>query len=135
MAVYAFTNAKFTLNSVNLSDHVHKVTIHTSADDLETTAMGATYKSRIGGLLDYSVNVEFNQDFAGASVDATIFPLLGTVVAFTVKRDAGANSATNPEYQGSVLISDYSPLDGAVGDLGRTSMTFPGSGTLTRATS
>jgi len=133
MAVYAFTNSKFTLNAVDLSDHVRKVTIKTSAAELETTAMGGTYRSRIGGLLDYEITIEWNQDFAAGKVDATVFGILGTVVPFTVKRDTAANSATNPEYQGNCLISDYSPLDGSVGDLGVTSSTFKGSGTLTRA--
>lgn len=133
MAVFAFTDAHVVVNSVDLSDHVAKVTIKTMADELEYTAMGATYKARIGGLKDYSVDLEFNQDFAAGKVDATFFPQLGNVVAITVKATSAANSATNPEYQGNIFIKEYTPLDGQVGALGRVSMSFPGSGTLTRA--
>jgi hypothetical protein len=135
MAVLALTDAKVVLNSVNLSDHVTKVTLKTSADDLETTAMGATYRARIGGLKDGELGLEFNQDFAAANVDATLFAALGTVVAFTAKATSSANSATNPEYQGSVLVNDYSPLDNGVGELAKVSVSFPTTGTITRATS
>lgn len=135
MAVYVFTTSKVTVNSVDLSDHVKKVTLKTSADEKDTTAMQAAggYRTRLGGLLDYQLDIEFNQDFAAGKVDATFFPILGTVVPFTVKRDVGANSVTNPEYQGNILVKEYAPLDGAVGDLGVSVVSFPGSGLLTRA--
>lgn len=135
MAVYAFLNPHLVLNSVDLSDHVRKATLKTSSAELDTTAAGATYHSRIGGLNDYEWTIEFNQDFAASKVDATVFAALGTVVALTLKRDSATTSATNPEFQGNALISDYTPLDGAIGDLGIVSVTWKGSGTLTRAVS
>lgn len=139
MAVFAFTNAKVVINSVDLSDHVAKVTLNVEADELETTAMasGSTpgYRSRIGGLFDWSVDVEFRQDHASGKVDATLWPLLGTTTTFSVNPFNAANSTTNPQYSGSVLVSKYSPMDGSVGDLAGTSVTWPGAGTLSRATS
>jgi hypothetical protein len=135
VAVLALLDAKCVINSVNLSDHITKITLKTQAADLDTTAMGATYQARIGGLKSWSADIEFNQDFAASNVDATIFPLLGTVVAITAKATSGANATTNPEYQGNVLVQDYTPLDGQVGALAKTSVSWPGTGTLTRATS
>lgn len=135
MASFAFTDASVVINAVDLSDHVRSVTLNVEAEDLEDTAMGDTYRSRIGGLKDWSIDVEFNQDFAASEVDATIFPILGTVVTVTVKPTSAAVGATNPSYSGSVLISEYNPLDGSVGDLATTSVSWPGAGTLTRATS
>jgi len=111
-----------------------KVTLKVSAADLENTAFGGTYRSRIGGLKDASLDVEFNQDFAAAQVDALLWPLLGTVVAFELKPTSGAASATNPRYTGSVLITDYSPLDGSVGDLAKSSASWPTSGPVLRFT-
>lgn len=133
MAVIALLDAKCVINAVNLSDHITKVTLKTSAADLDTTAMGLTFQSRIGGLKQWDASVEFNQDFAASSVDATIWPLLGTVVTFTAKATSGANSATNPEYQGSVLIQDFTPIDGQTGALAKMTVSWPGSGTLVRA--
>lgn len=135
MASFAFTDASVVINAVDLSDHVRSVTLNVEAEDLEDTAMGDTFRSRIGGLKDWSIDLEFNQDFAASEIDATIFPILGTVVTVTVKPTSAAVGATNPSYSGSVLISEYNPLDGSVGDLATTSVSWPGAGTLTRATS
>lgn len=135
MATFAFTDASVVINSVDHSDHVRSVTINTEAEDLEDTAMGDTYRSRIGGLKDWSVDIEVNQDFAATEWDASIFSILGTVVTITVKPTSAAVSATNPSYSGSVLVTEYNPLDGSVGDLATSSVSWPGAGTLTRATS
>lgn len=133
MAVFALTDAKVVINSVNLSSFVTKVTLDVEADELETTAMGAVYRARIGGLKNWSINLEMNQDFGASAPDVSLFSLLGTVVAVTAKSTTAINGATNPEYQGNVLVSHYTPLDGGVGDLAKTSFTWPGTGTLTRA--
>lgn len=132
MAVFSFVDGSVSINAVDLSDHVAQVSINTSSDELDDTAMGDTYRSKLGGLKDWSVTVQFHQDFAGSEVDATLFPLLGTVTAIIIKPTSGAISATNPAYTGNVLVSDYKPLDGSVGDLASTSVTWPGSGSLTR---
>lgn len=135
MASFAFTNAFVSINAVDLSTFCRSVTLNVEAEDLEDTAMGDTFRSRIGGLKDWSVDLEFNQDFAASAVDVSIFSLLGTVVAVIVKPVNAAASATNPQYSGNVLVSEYNPLDGSVGDLATTSVSWPGAGALTRATS
>ena len=136
MAVFAFTDASVTINSVDLSDHVRSVTLTLTAEELDTTAMSSTgYRTRAGGLKDGSLALEFNQDFASSEIDATFNGIIGTVVAFVVKPTSGSVSATNPSYSGSVLVTEYSPLANAVGDLATASMTFPTSGAITRATS
>lgn len=94
--------------------------------------MGATYKARLGGLKDWTMDVEFNQDFAAAQVDATLFPLLGTTSTITAKSTSAANSATNPQYSGSGLLKNYTPLQNTVGDLAAATANFIGAGTLTR---
>lgn len=135
MASFAFTNAFVSVNAVDLSTFTRSVTINTEAEDLEDTAMGDTYRSRIGGLKDWSVDIEWNQDFAASAVDVTVFALLGTVVTVIVKPVNTTPAPTNPQYSGSVLVSEYNPLDGSVGDLATTSVSWPGAGTLSRATS
>ncbi|MGH2710618.1 MAG: radical SAM protein [Actinomycetota bacterium] len=135
MSVFAFTDGFVSVNGVDLSDHVAQISISTEAADLDDTAMGDTYHSRIGGLKDWSVTLQFHQDFAAGEVDATLFPLLGTTTAVIIRPDnSDGVSATNPNYSGSVLVNDYKPLDGSVGDLAGVSVTWPGAGTLTRAT-
>lgn len=116
---------------------IHKATIKTSAAELDNTAFGAStaYHSRLGGLKDWQVDLEFNQDFAAAQTDALLFPLLGTTVALEIRSQAGGRSVTNPGYNGNVLVSDYSPVQGAVGDLAVNSASWKGAGTLLRSTS
>lgn len=132
MAVFVLTDAAVTINAVNLSGLVKKVTVKTTAEDKDSTAMGATYKARLGGLKDWTMDIEFNQDFAAAQVDATLFPLLGTTSTITAKSTSGANSATNPQYSGSGLLKNYTPLQNTVGDLAAATANFIGAGTLTR---
>ena len=97
--------------------------------------MGATFRSRKGGLKDGSISLEFNSDFAASEIDATLFPILATTVAFVVKPTSSAVSATNPSYSGNCLVTQHVPVGNAVGDLATTSVTWPTSGTITRATS
>lgn len=118
---------------VDLSDHVQSVTLNTSADIQEDTAMGTSYKTRLGGLLDWSLDVTFKQDFAAAKVDATMFPILGKAGTFTGKPTSAAVGATNPSYSGECILATYAPIGNSVGDLATVSVTFQGNGTLTRA--
>ena len=135
MAKFVLTDASVTLNSVDLSDHVSSVTLEITADEIVTTAMGDTFQSRTGGLKDGTLSIEFQQDFASSEVDTTLFPLLGTTTAFVVKPTSGSVSSTNPSYTGSVLVNSHSPVANGVGELATMSVSFPTSGTITRATS
>lgn len=134
MATYVFTDGRVEINSVNLSTLVRKVTLKINADAPSSTAMGATFQGRKGGgLKDWSVDVEFNQDFAAASVDATLFALLAVSTSVKVRATTGAITTTNPEFQGNAVLTDYTPISGKVGDMGVAMAKFDADGTLTRA--
>ncbi len=134
MATFAFIDARIEINSVVMSAMATSCTLKVNADELEDTAFGDTYRTRLGGLKDWTVDVDFNSDFAASQVDQTLFPLLGTLVTIKLRPTSSAISTTNPEYSGSVLITEYTPLDGGVGDLAKVSVSWPGSGVLARAT-
>lgn len=134
MAIFAFTDANVTINAVNESATIKSVKFNYSAADLKTTAFGATAEARIGGLKDGTVSVKFNQDMVAAGTDAKMWALLGTVVAFKVKATSAANSTSNPEYQFNVLVTEWSPFGGAVGDLAEVEVSWPITGAVTRAT-
>lgn len=135
MASFAFIDARLEVNSVNLSAFAKAVTLEVSADELDDTAFGDTYRSKIGGLKDWNVQVEFNSDFAASAVDATLWPLLGTATTVKVRPTTSAIGSTNPEYSGSALVSQYNPFGNSVGELATVSVQWPGAGTLSRATS
>ena len=136
MAGIVLKNAYVKINNIDLSDHVTQVTIKYAAEIHDKTAMGATARSRIAGLKDWSADIEFNQDFAAGEVDATLWSLVGAApFAVEIRPDAGSASATNPKYAGSAVLPEYNPIDGQVGAFLKTKITLQGDGNLTRGTS
>jgi len=104
------------------------------SDDVETTAFGGEWRTRVGGLKQASLTLEFHQDFGAASVDATLYPLLNTIATVVVKPTSDSVSSTNPTYTANCLVNQYQPFASSVGDLATLSVTWPVSGTVTRAT-
>lgn len=133
MAKIVLTDAKVTINSVILSDHISSITLDTKDDIIETTAFGSTAKTRVAGLQDNSVTLDFLQDFAAANVEATIYPLIGTATTIVVQPTSAAASATNPTYTFSAIVSEWTPLKGGIGQLSTATVTWPISGTITKA--
>lgn len=136
MARIVLTDVSVLINNVDLSDHVASVTINQNFDAVETTAFGDDGRTRTGGLQDSSVTFDFHQDFAAANVDATISPLLGGTTSFAVAPfgTAVAASGTAPRFTGTCLVTEWTPLNGSVGDLSTASVTWPVSGVVTRGT-
>ena len=134
MAVVAMINPKVTIAGVDMSQYITAVELSFEADDLETTNFGTSgWRTRIGGLKQGDAKVSFNDDFAATTVDDRLWSWFGTVVTFNAKATNAANSATNPEYQMSVLVTEMQPLAGKVGELATQDVTWPISGAVTRA--
>lgn len=125
MSTLAFTDARVEVNSVDLSDWVTSVELPIEYEELEDTAMGDSARSRIAGLQDSTVSIAFNQDFAASAVDATLWAARGTVVTVKVRPTSAAIAATNPEYVGSYLISQYNPFGNSVGELATVEVEWP----------
>jgi len=124
------------INSADFSTSIAAVTFDITTAEQEVTAFGDTFVQRISGLKDASISLDFHQDFGSSSVDATLYPLLGSNATVTVIPNGTAVSATNPSYTGVFLVTEYSPLASSVGDLSTLSVSWPlADGTVTRATS
>jgi len=136
MARIVLTDVGVIIGGTDLSDHVASVTINQNVDAVETTAFGDGGRTRVGGLEDSSITLDFHQDFASGDVDATIAPLVGGTASFDIGAfgTAVAASGTAPRYTGTVLLTEWTPLNGAVGDLSTASVTWPVSGVVTRGT-
>jgi hypothetical protein len=142
MARIVLTNVKvmFTDSTpalVDISDHIASVTLTSTYDVVETTAFSAdavplAAKTRQAGLVDNSVTLEFHQDFAASSIESVVYPMLGKVSAITVSPTDDAVSATNPEYQFNAVVSEWTPLNGAVGELSTASVTWPITGKIVK---
>ena len=134
MSKFVTTDYSITLGTTDFSSSIAAVTLEVSADEQETTAFGNSFRTRIAGLKDASLTLEWHQDFGADSVDATLWPLLGSEVSWTILPQGGPVSAPNPSYSGTALVVQYSPLDSSVGDLATLSTTWPVTGEVTRAT-
>ena len=134
MAKLVLTNANVTLNGTDVSSNVAAITLSTSAAEVPTTNFGSGGAvTRVAGLLDNSVTVSFHNDFS--AIEGLVYPLVGsTAVTMVVKPNGTAVSTANPSYTFSVLCTEWTPVNGAVGELNTADVTWPISGTITKAT-
>jgi hypothetical protein len=138
MARIVLTDASVVINGTNLSEFITSISLSTSEDVIDTTGMAAGgARTRVAGLADNSVTIEFNQDFASLATEATInavgSSLVGTNTTIVVKPTSAAVSVTNPSYTFSAVVAEWQPLSGAVGELATVSTTWPISGVITKA--
>lgn len=133
MAKFVATDVTTTINGVDFSDHLAAVTLDISTDEIETTSFsGTNFRTRIGGLKDGSITLDFHQDFGtvtSTAVDKTLWDNLGSLATVVVKPTSGAVSPTNPSYTGVFLVSQTQPVASSVGDLATMSVTWPTAGT------
>ena len=136
MAIFLQNNVGVKINSVDLSDHVTSVTLTQNFDELEVTALGDTSHKFAKGLEASTLTLDFLNDFAAASVQATLQAAYGTTVTAVLLPVKGtAVSATNPLYTVSIIVNNLTPLNGAVGDISNSSMTFTCNSTVVQTTS
>ena len=135
MAIFVATDFSVSINgSTALASYLTQVELKTSANDITTTAFGSTWVTRVAGLKEGSLTLQFNQDYAVSTVDATLWPLLGTNATVVIKPTSTATSSANPAYTAICLVTDLTPVSGQIGDLATFSVTWPTSGTVSRAT-
>ena len=134
MAKYAATDHSITINGTSFSTALQSVELMVEAAELETTAFGGTFRERIAGLKTGSITLNFFQDFAASQVDATLWPLLGSNATVVVKPTSSTASATNPAFTAVCLVTQYTPFSSSVGDIATVSVTWPTTGTVSRAT-
>lgn len=132
---FVATDYRITINGSDFSASLAAVTLDVSAAEQEVTAFGDTFVQRISGLKDASLSLDFHQDFGAASVDATLWPLLGSNATVVIAPTSGATAATNPAYSGVFLVTEYQPYASSVGDLATLSVSWPlADGTISRGT-
>jgi hypothetical protein len=135
MAIFLQNNVGVKINSVDLSDHITSVTLTQNFDELEVTALGDSAHKMVKGLEASTLTLNFLNDFAAASVQATLQAAYGTTVTAVLLPVKGtAVSATNPLYTVSILVNNLTPLNGAVGDISNSSQSFTCNSTVVQTT-
>jgi hypothetical protein len=134
MSKLVLENVKVVVNGVTLSGHAFNVDTPQTRDEVDVSGFGSReYKP---GLEDSSLVVQFVQDFASASVHATLEPLFRQKTAFVVyvqPDSTVAVSATNPAYGGSAQLYEYNGLSGGLNSRAEISATFRPTGGTTFA--
>jgi hypothetical protein len=135
MAIFLQNNVGVKINSVDLSDHITSVTLTQTFDELEVTALGDSSHKMVKGLEASTLTLNFLNDFAATSVQATLQAAYGTTVTAVLLPVKGtAVSATNPLYTVSILVNNLTPLNGAVGDISNSSQSFTCNSTVVQTT-
>ncbi len=101
MAKIILKTVTLTVNGVDLSNRASSAEVNSEKDLVDVTAFGANSKQNLVGLGDGTISIDFFQDFAAASVDATLWPIhnAGSEVVITVKPTNAAVSATNQQIE------------------------------------
>jgi hypothetical protein len=137
MAIFVATDFSVSINgSTALAPYLTQVELKTSANDITTTSFGSTWVTRVAGLKEGTVTLQFNQDYAASTVDATLWNTLGlgSNATVVIKPTSTAVSSSNPAYTAVCLVTDLTPVSAQIGDLATFSVTWPTNGTVSRGT-
>ena len=137
MAQFVITTGFVEIDGQDLTTDVKSYSVDLRKDQIDDTALNDTAHSFLAGLQNNEVTVEFLQDFAvSTGVDTTLFDVWdgGVAVTIKVRPTSGAITTSNPEYQFSGVLFDYTPISGAIGDQALTSVTFNCTTNATRQT-
>ena len=120
---------------VDLSAWGAQVALPEKVVQVDATNFGSgAFRIILAGIKSLDVGLTFNQDFAAAALDAVLRSTLGGIGVYfyiDVKATSAVRSATNPSLVAQLLMSDYNPLVGAVGQLANNAYTWPANGAFT----
>ena len=120
MAIYLNNAATVTVGGTAITDYVQSVTLNINYAELDVTALGDSGITRVAGLEDSSISLEFLNDTV---VIDTLNSYKGSVKSVVITQAGNT-------YTADCLISQLTPVNGAVGDMSTQSVTWPVSGTV-----
>jgi hypothetical protein len=140
MATVYFANSpQFTLGSYSLSECVQSLTLTLNYEQLDVTTSGDAARTYLKGLAAHTISgtLYLDQDgtVAANNSRAVLNSLKGTTAAFVIKYSSAATSTDNPSYSGSCFVNNFTPVNGAVGDVAQVEFSFDVTTDVTIATS
>lgn len=136
MAKQIIQNPTIIIAGGTVSANVAQATLTISSNEIDASNFGGNgWSEIIGGIKSGSLTLTWHNDYAAGGIDSILSPLVGGTAAFEI-RPAGTAAAgsSNPKYTGTILVTEYSPIDAAVGDLSAFTATWPTTGAITRGT-
>lgn len=136
MAKKVLLDAVLSIDNNDLTQWCAKVELTDEFEEKEvTTFSSGGAKEVLGGLESGNVGITFRNSHTAGELDEIMWALRRSVVPFTVRADAAVVSTSNPQYSGNLLVTQWSPIMGSVGDVNELDVTYPLSGVLVRSTS
>ncbi len=138
MAKYVVTGNNVEIGGTDVSASVARAELTITSTEVDVTDFASGgFTEVIGGLKSGSLSLDFHTDFGAGALNTVLTEdLVGTLVEIVVIAGNGSvASAATPSYTANFLINSLSPVSGSVGDLSTFSVTFPMSGTVTKAVS
>lgn len=134
MAKLTLTDAHVTVGS-DISSDGSTVSLDVNVDTPDATSFSTGgWMEHLAGLKSWSGSVTVRQDFAGSAVDSVLWALVGSSTTFAFRPTSSAVGASNPSYGGTIIIQSYQPIGQSVGDVAEGSISFIGTGAITRST-
>ncbi len=135
MTKIVLLDAQLSIANNNLTTWNSKIELSDEYEAKPTTTYASGGAEEVlGGLEKFEIALTFKQSYTTAELDSIMWALRRSVVTFNCRASIGAVTASNPQYQGSILINKWVPISGSVGDVAEVDVTFPGSGALARVT-
>lgn len=134
MAKKILKNRYLALGVNEISTSIRSADLKYGAKAVDATTDGEDTEISLGGLFNWSLDVELANDYDAAALDSILFPLVGTAVAVTLRPEDTDIGVNNPEYYGSAILENYPPLSGKTGDLAVTKISLKAAGALGRRT-
>lgn len=126
MAIFMGNKVAVVVGTTNtITSFVNTVSLSREVDVVDITAMNDTVANAIAGVERSTLNLELYNDFDANSVNALFENALGQKLNIRLIPVSGTVSATNPSYTMSCLISNWTPINGAVDGVMSVSASFP----------
>jgi len=116
----------------DLSQYTTSVTVDLKAAPVETTNFASGgYHSEIAGIKSASFSLTFNQSYTASEIDSVIRGLgLGGTGYIDIKPTSSARGTANPSFVAAFIVADYTWVNGSVGALNTTSVTWNTTGSF-----
>lgn len=136
MAKTVIKGGYFTLGGQDYSAFVDSVELQVEiAEGNTTNYAGNGWEEFLAGMKSFQLSVNWKKDADLSTIDAALWTAIegatGTL-AFALRHSSGAIATTNPEYQGTVLVTNWNSGPGQIGQVYGGQNTWRGTGAITR---
>lgn len=123
------------LATVDYSNFFRSITLEASRDLKEVQCFGDLYKVFVNGLSDWTVSLNFVDDYADNAWNEVAWGMWSAAVpiAFECRPKSSAVAPANPQYSGNVIMNNFPILTAEHGEVSAGSFTLQGTGLLSRA--